>query len=242
MNDVFREAKRLANAQARRPRRSPPPLEFLTAWSSPAYRGSMTRRLTQRGRERRQQLMDYAAARFAEKGYHPTSVAEIVQGLGVGKGVFYWYFDSKEQLFIEILRDAQHSLRRAQQQAIAGEDDPVRRIALGIRASMRWSAEHSDVNKLIQFAATEERFLPALRKGQEVAVSDAVRHIKEGIARGQVRDSDPTILAHAVLGVSTHLARVCIHEKHEPPDDVADAAVSFVLEGMLVPDAITATG
>ena len=29
--------------------------------------------------------MDYAAARFAEGGYHPTSVAEIVQGLGVGK-------------------------------------------------------------------------------------------------------------------------------------------------------------
>ena len=70
----------------------------------------MSRRLTQRGKERRQQLMEYAAARFAENGYHPTSVAEIVQGLGVGKGVFYWYFDSKEQLFVEILRDAQHSL------------------------------------------------------------------------------------------------------------------------------------
>ena len=52
----------------------------------------MNRRLTQRGRERHRQLMDYATARFAESGYHPTSVAEIVTGLGVGKGVFYWYF------------------------------------------------------------------------------------------------------------------------------------------------------
>ena len=36
----------------------------------------MNRRLTQRGRERRQQLMEYATARFAENGFHPTSVAE----------------------------------------------------------------------------------------------------------------------------------------------------------------------
>src|SRR2546427_130039 len=115
----------------------------------------MNRRLTPRGRERRRQLMDYATARFAENGYHPTSVAEIVTGLGVGKGVFYWYFESKEELFVEILREAQQDLRRTQQQAIADIDDPVLRIERGIRASMRWSAEHREVNKLIQLAVTE---------------------------------------------------------------------------------------
>ncbi|MBV8961288.1 MAG: helix-turn-helix transcriptional regulator, partial [Actinobacteria bacterium] len=78
----------------------------------PATAAATQRRLTQRGRERRAQLMEYAAQRFAEKGYHPTSVAEIVQGMEVGKGVFYWYFSSKEELFLEILKDAQTSLRR----------------------------------------------------------------------------------------------------------------------------------
>ena len=56
--------------------------------------------------------MDVAARKFAENGFHPTSVAEIVAGVGVGKGVFYWYFDSKDQLFLEILHDAQQDLRR----------------------------------------------------------------------------------------------------------------------------------
>lgn len=195
----------------------------------------MDRRLTQRGRERRRQLMDFATARFAEHGYHPTSVAEIVQGLGVGKGVFYWYFSSKEELFLEILREAQHDLRRTQQQAITGIDDPVRRIELGIRASIRWSAEHRDLNKLTQFATTEDRFAPALRKGQEVAVNDVVRHVSDGIARGEIRDSDPIVLAHAVLGVTMHLVRVFVHEKGLPPDEVADEAVTFCLDGLLAP-------
>ena len=90
------------------------------------------RRLTPRGRERRRQLLEYAAKRFAESGYHPTSVADIVGGLGVGKGVFYWYFDSKEQLFLELLREAQTDLRRTQRDAIVDAPDPVRRLELGI--------------------------------------------------------------------------------------------------------------
>jgi AcrR family transcriptional regulator len=192
----------------------------------------MERRLTARGKERRQQLMDYAAARFAEGGYHPTSVAEIVQGLGVGKGVFYWYFDSKEQLFLEILKDAQTDLRRRQQQAIADEEDPVRRIELGLRASMEWAEAHRDHNKLIQFAATESTFVTALLRGQDIAVADVVKHVKEAIAQGRIRDTDPDVLAHAMVGVVGHLTRIFIYERGDPADSVADAAVAFCLEGL----------
>jgi len=193
----------------------------------------MNRRLTQRGRDRRQQLLSYATARFAENGYHPTSVAEIVQGLGVGKGVFYWYFASKEELFLEILRDAQRQLRRRQEAAISDEPDPVVRIELGIRASVAWFHENPDVVKLLQFAATEERFAPVLRRGQDVAVADTARHVKEGIVEGRIRDIDPFLLSHAVLGVTGHLAREFVHTSGQSVDEVADAAVAFCLEGLL---------
>lgn len=177
--------------------------------------------------------MTYAASRFAENGYHPTSVAEIVQGIGVGKGVFYWYFSSKEELFLEILRDAQHDLRKTQQQAIDGHDDAITMIEQGLRASMYWSSEHRDLLNLFQFAATEERFAPALRKGGEVAAGDVIRIVKDGIAAGQVRDGDPVMMAHAVLGVSAYMSRVFIHEQSESPDHVADEVVAFCLDGLL---------
>jgi AcrR family transcriptional regulator len=192
----------------------------------------MARRLTQRGKERRDQLMTFAAARFAEQGYHPTSVSEIVAGLGVGKGVFYWYFDSKEVLFLEILKDAQTDLRRKQQQAIGDEEDPVRRIELGLRASMAWAEAHRDHNKLIQFAATEATFVTALQRGQDIAVADVVKHVKEAMAQGHIRDTDPDVLAHAMVGVVGHLTRVFIYDRGDPADTVADAAVAFCLEGL----------
>ncbi|HUZ44729.1 MAG TPA: TetR/AcrR family transcriptional regulator [Acidimicrobiales bacterium] len=193
----------------------------------------MDRRLTARGLERRRQLMDYSARLFARNGYDPTSVAEIVDGMSVGKGVFYWYFESKESLLLEILADAQRSLRRLQQSYIENEADPVRRIELGIRATMEWVGQNRHLWGLFRFAASEERFAPYLRRGQQTAVSDVVRHINEAISQGRVRQTDPSVLAHAILGVTNQLSGTFLVEQEGTPSVVADAAVDFCLDGLL---------
>jgi len=176
--------------------------------------------------------MDHAAVLFAERGYHPTSVADIVESLGVGKGVFYWYFSSKEELLAEILKASHQDLRRRQQQAIADEPNPVERISLGIRASMQWFFENRKNFTIFQFAASDERFAPVLRRNQEEAIGDAVRHIKDGIVEGQIADQDPEVLAHAVLGVVEQLTQTYIFERNEPVEQAADAAVAFCLHGL----------
>ncbi len=176
--------------------------------------------------------MAFATARFAELGYHTTSVAEIVEGIGVGKGVFYWYFDSKEALLRQILKDAQTDLRRRQQAAIGLEADPLVRIELGIRASLAWSAEHRDLIGLVQFAETDQRFAGALRRGEEIAVADTVRHLEDAILEGRIPDRDPEVLAVAVLGVIGQLARTFVPERTHPTAAVIDSAVAFCLGGL----------
>jgi AcrR family transcriptional regulator len=190
------------------------------------------RKLTSRGRERRQQILDESARLFAERGYHPTSVAEIVESLGVGKGVFYWYFESKEDLFLEILASSSQDLRRLQQSAIGDEPDPLRRIEVGIRASLQWFRDNRHLFNLSQFAATEERFAGILRQNDAVAIDDITRHLKEAMADGSIPDQDPTMLAHALVGATRHLARTYLYHGDEPVDLVAEVAVRFVMGGM----------
>jgi AcrR family transcriptional regulator len=192
----------------------------------------MRRKLTPRGLERRAQLMACATELFAERGYHPTAVSDIVDSLGVGKGVFYWYFSSKEELLGEILRDAHLRLRRAQQAAIANTDDPVRRIELGIRASLQWFRDHREFFSITQFAATDETFAPILRRNREVAVADTVRHLKEAIVEGRIADGEPEIIAHAILGVVDQLTRRYLIERDEPVDQIAQAAIAFCVTGI----------
>jgi AcrR family transcriptional regulator len=177
--------------------------------------------------------MDFATERFASGGYHPTSVAEVVQGVGVGKGVFYWYFESKEALFLEILRETHTDFRRAQLEAIGDEEDVLRRIELGIRASIAWLDRNRNLLNLFQFAATESRFAPTLQKAQERMFRDLTRHVADGVAQGRLRRSDPELLTQAMLGVLNQLTRSFLRDPGPDADELADAAVSFCLGGLL---------
>ena len=164
-------------------------------------------------------------------GYHPTSVADIVDGMGVGKGVFYWYFDSKEELFIEILRSAQIDLRRTQLRAIEGIDDPVRRIELGIRSAVLWMGSHPDLRRLFEFARTEGSFAKAMRSGQSTLVMDARTHLQEAIDCGRIPDRDAEALAHAILGITNQLTMVYIDAADRDHEEIADLAVAICRNG-----------
>jgi AcrR family transcriptional regulator len=194
---------------------------------------SMTKQLTKRGRERRRQLLDYATHRFAENGYHPTSVDDLVNGIGVGKGVFYWYFSSKEQLLVEILEDTGRDLRRAQKQAIGDETDAIKRLELGIRSTMRWLSQNEDAFTLFQFAATQELFAEVVRAEQKLALDDTVNVVKGFIGPGPGSAAAALILANAIIGVSNQLSQSLLIERGQSPEVVADAAVSFCLRGLL---------
>jgi AcrR family transcriptional regulator len=52
--------------------------------------------------QRKAEFITTAEALFLEKGFENTSVDDIVNRLGVAKGLFYYYFDSKEDLLVAI--------------------------------------------------------------------------------------------------------------------------------------------
>ena len=76
----------------------------------------MAKGATRRGRGRpraderlagssRAELIDAAAAVFAERGYDATSVEEVIRRAGLSKGTFYFNFTDKEHLFLAVLQD-----------------------------------------------------------------------------------------------------------------------------------------
>lgn len=55
--------------------------------------------------KKRQMLLDTAAKVFSSKGYHNTTIKDIVDEAVVSVGSFYFYFNSKEELFTELYRN-----------------------------------------------------------------------------------------------------------------------------------------
>ncbi len=48
-------------------------------------------------------IMDTAMELFANEGYHPSSISKIAKKAGISKGLLYNYFESKEDLLVQIM-------------------------------------------------------------------------------------------------------------------------------------------
>jgi len=158
------------------------------------------RRLTTQGQERKQQLLDHAAALFAERGFAETRVLDIVGAAGVAKGLFYWYFENKEALFRELVEQNRLQLRRAQAAAIDPEAEPLLRIRQGAEASVRYMARYAHFFALLEVENLEKQFADELRKGTDVHTADVAALVRAGVADGSIRDEDPEVAAYGVVG------------------------------------------
>ena len=196
----------------------------------------MDRKLTKRGSERREQLLVAASRLFAEQGYHGTAVGDVCDALGVGKGVFYWYFESKEALFSELLQESLFQMRRAQQNAITQVEDPVARIEEGIRASIGFFRGDPAFLGMIRIAARYDEFTGLVEQGQAIVIADIAMHLKEGMATGIIRHGDPELMAHGILGAIFHFVEIYFGTDSGAVQDrpqLADEAVTFCLRGVL---------
>jgi len=60
---------------------------------------------TQKGDNRKREFLLTALDLFSEKGYEKTTIKDIIDRMGVSKGAFYHYFNSKEDVLISVAND-----------------------------------------------------------------------------------------------------------------------------------------
>jgi len=88
------------------------------------------RRRYPKGELRRQQILDRTVEVFAELGFENTSLRAIGEAIGVSHAALRRYFDTREELFLEVLREKD---RQALAEALEHELLPVD-LASGLEA------------------------------------------------------------------------------------------------------------
>lgn len=159
------------------------------------------RRHTEHGRERKQQLVDGAAELFAANGYAATRIQDICDRAGVAKGLFYWYFPTKQELFAELVRSMRQRLRKAQAAAMDPAADAVTRLRQGAEASVRFHVQHAGYFSLLDVERADPVHAALLREGGEVYLRDVLVLVREAQRTGGVAaDAPATAIAHGVVG------------------------------------------
>ena len=90
-------------------------------------------------------------------GMRKTSVEQLTEAVGISKGSFYKFFDSKELLFFAVLEDIHTECFAAAQKSLQENAaiDPASRTAAAILAACRWLSE----TKAVVFIENDAEFL-----------------------------------------------------------------------------------
>ena len=105
----------------------------------------------------RRDLIREARCCGATVGMRKTSVEQLTEAVGISKGSFYKFFDSKELLFFAVLEDIHTECFAAAQKSLQENAaiDPASRTAAAILAVCRWLSE----TKAFVFIENDAEFL-----------------------------------------------------------------------------------
>jgi TetR/AcrR family transcriptional regulator, cholesterol catabolism regulator len=139
---------------------------------------------------RRDELLDLAAAMFAERGLRATTVRDIADSAGILSGSLYHHFKSKEQMAEEVLRDFLDWLFARYMEIVDTERDPLERLKGLFMASFEaiehrhaqvviYQDEAKRLSALPQFSFVDERNREQRKMWVDV--------LKQGIEEGCLR-------------------------------------------------------
>ena len=188
-----------------------------------------------------EKLLNAAINLMSEKGYHRTTVADIVKAAGVAQGTFYLYFDSKKGLFIKLM-DRFYELLESALVAIDLNSDSFEStddLALQIRAAIRNVLLVYQDNAVLariflrEAMGLEPDFAELWDSIIERLATFAALVLDQAIERGLLPPQNSNIVAHCVVGMIERVAYYWLFQENEfELEEVVDTLARFELFGI----------
>jgi AcrR family transcriptional regulator len=192
--------------------------------------------------ERPQEILEAAFAQFSRNGYAMTTLEQIAERAGVTKGTIYVYFDSKEHLFISMVRELMKVTLDTLQEMLESHQGSTAEL---LRAQFSFIYQHVVEDRrrreMARLLIAEASRFPALtdRYQEEIhrpCMDLLTKTIQRGVDRGEIRKSAaaecPLVIIAPIALVDTWMM---MFEDRHPLDlkTYFDAHLDLVLHGLL---------
>jgi AcrR family transcriptional regulator len=207
-------------------RRRPPALEFGPVMRDVLQQDEAERALNAAGRRTLRALVEAGRDTFVARGYHGTRVNDVVAAAGVSHGVFYHYFQSKDQFAQTLATRAIRTVSTAVADIpdSASPDGPARRAALR-RWLRRYTPAHATEAAMIRIWADAALQDPTLSADSAAALDWGRRRMARFLAPRDFGDIDTeAVVMVALLGVFGARGRSPL---------TIDAAAHIIEQGLL---------
>ncbi|HEY0733745.1 MAG TPA: TetR/AcrR family transcriptional regulator [Herpetosiphonaceae bacterium] len=184
-----------------------------------------------RGEARRARLLQAAARIFGQCGYHATKVSTIVADAGVTQPTFYFYFDSKEAVFAELVDAFRQRFRELILEGWLDRDsspaDMEARTRQNIGAIFQFLAADPNMTRIGLLQAPDADSI------KQELVDLFARKLGDNQAAGFIRpEIDVAVIAEAIGGMVERLTVRYLLSGERDPQALAEIVANFTLTGL----------
>ena len=188
--------------------------------------------------ERKKIVLRCAKAVFSQKGYHQTSISDIIQRAGIARGTFYLYFQSKRDVFDSILDELVKELGGIVKRIdLDSSNPPLEQLRSILRSVIMLALEDPDMTQILLSRAVslDSEFDSKLREFYEQVLGKIESALQHGIELGLVRKCDTKITACCILGCVKEVINLIGSDTEaiSQLDWILDEVVNFGLQGVL---------
>ncbi len=188
--------------------------------------------------ERKKIVIRCAKAVFSQKGYHQASISDIIQRAGIARGTFYLYFQSKRDIFNNILdelvRELEGVIKRLDLDPSATSLEQLKSI---LRSIIMLALEDRDMTQIVLncTGGLDSEFDGKLREFYETALGMIESSLQHGIELGLVRKCNTKVIACCVLGCMKEVVNHVFSDAEaiSQLDQILDEVLNFGLQGIL---------
>lgn len=192
---------------------------------------------------RREQVLGCAVRVFSHKGYHATTVSDIIDEAGVARGTFYLYFKSKRAIFDELLDDfLQQILSRVQRvDTSAGAEPPLDQMKGIVERILGVLLESREMTRILLHEAVglDADFDRKLEEFYSRLVLLTEGSLKLGQTMGLVTSCDVRVAALCIVGSVKEVVNHVLFEPDALPEKavLAEEIMNLILGGLFVESA-----
>ena len=186
---------------------------------------------TARGKRTRDKLLRAAEIEFGEKGFHSAAISGITYRAGVALGTFYTYYESKEEIFNDLVTYMSQRTRRWIAERVAGAPDRMAAERLGIEAYIEFARQHKGIYRIIaeaEFVAND-----AYREHYDSFADAYSENLKKAGDNGDIRKGDYETWTWAIMGIAVFLGmKYTEWDDNVPAARVAEIVTDLIANGI----------
>lgn len=195
--------------------------------------------------QRKAEILDAAVKVFAGKGYRNASITEIIEAADIARGTFYLYFESKRDVFLEIvesyfsryaaiLENNQERLEKA----FAEGTDPLVAWRRNLLDVLEFHSRNPELTEVVyrQAIGRDEDFTARVEELSSIARWKLAEGIMLMADRGLLRDVDLDVAISITIGAVVYITmEQILNQKRTDLEKLTDELVDNQIRALAAP-------